>query len=134
MSEKNDKERYLNFDEYIRQGEPSQREAAYAWSTAIGLQAVDGLKTSEYLNDLARRNIEGEITIDEVEQLLNSYYESKTTREADDDNKQEADKASKNIKRILSVRTCDFSTNGYISLHRRIFEGVNTTSPNVNGY
>ena len=124
MSEKNDKERYLNFDEYIRQGEPSQREAAYAWSTAIGLQAVDGLKTSEYLNDLARRNIEGEITIDEVEQLLNSYYESKTTREADDDDKQEADKASKNIKRILSVKTCDFSTNGYISLHRRIFEGV----------
>lgn len=124
MSEKNDKELYLNFDEYIRQGEPSQREAAYAWSTAIGLQAVDGLKTSEYLNGLARRNIEGEITIDEVEQLLNSYYENKTTREADDDDKQEADKASKNIKRILTVKTCDFSTNGYISLHRRIFEGV----------
>ena len=113
-----------SFDEYIRQGEPSQREAAYAWSTAIGLQAVDGLKTSEYLNDLARRNIEGEITIDEVKQLLNSYYECKTIREADDDDKQEADKASTNIKRILSVKTCDFSTNGYISLHRRIFEGV----------
>ena len=124
MSEKNVKELYLNFDEYIRQGEPSQREAAYAWSTAIGLQAVDGLKTSDYLNNLARRNIEGEITIDEVDQLLNSYYESKTTREADDDDKQEADKASKNIKRILSVKTCDFSTNGYMSLHRRIFEGV----------
>jgi len=45
-------EQYINFDEYIRQGEPAQREAAYAWSTAIGLQAVDGLKTSEYLNDL----------------------------------------------------------------------------------
>ena len=70
MSEKNDKELYLSFDEYIRQGEPSQREAAYAWSTAIGLQAVDGLKTSEYLNGLARRNIEGEITIDEVEQTV----------------------------------------------------------------
>ena len=124
MSEKNDKELHLNFDEYIRQGEPSQREAAYAWSTAIGLQAVDGLKTSEYLNDLARRNIEGEISIDEVELLLNRYYENKTTREADDDDKQEADKASKNIKRILSVKTCDFSTNGYISLHRRIFEDV----------
>ena len=124
MREKTDKELYVNFDEYIRQGEPSQREAAYAWSTAIGLQAVDGLKTSEYLNDLARRNIEGEITIDEVERLLNSYYESKTTHDADDDYRQEADKASKNIKRILSVKTCDFSTNGYVSLHRRIFEGV----------
>ena len=117
-------EKYLNFDEYIRQGEPAQREAAYAWSTAIGLQAVDGLKTSEYLNELARKNIEGEITIDEVEQLLNSYYESKTTREADDNKKEEADKAAKNIKRILSVKTFDFTTNGYISVHRRIFEGV----------
>ena len=38
-------DRYIDFDEYIRQGEPTKREAAYAWSTAIGLQAVDGLKT-----------------------------------------------------------------------------------------
>ena len=112
------------FEEYIRQDEPAQREAAYAWSTAIGLQAVDGLKTSVYLNELARKNIEGDITIDEVERLLDSYYESKTTREADDHDKEEADKASKNIKRILSVKTIDFTTNGYISLHRRIFDGV----------
>ena len=118
------KELYINFDEYIRQGEPGKREAAYAWSTAIGLQAVDGLRTSEYLNELARRNIEGEISIDEVGRLLDSYYESKTTREADDDDTEEADKASKNIKQILSVKTFDFSTNGYISLHRRIFDGV----------
>ena len=120
----NDKDGYLNFDEYIRQGEPAQREAAYAWSTAIGLQAVDGLKTSDYLNDLARKNIEGKISIDEVERLLNSYYQSKTTREADDDDKEEADKASKNIKKILSVKTFNFTTNGYISVHRRIFEGM----------
>ena len=119
-----DREQYINFDEYIRQGEPSQREAAYAWSTAIGLQAVDGLKTSDYLNDLARRNIEGEITIDEVDKLLDNYYQCKTTREADDDDKEEADRASKNITRILSTITLDFTTNGLISIHRRIFDGV----------
>ena len=73
MSEENDKELYLNFDEYIRQGEPSQREAAYAWSTAIGLQAVDGLKVSDYLLELARRNIEGEISMEEVDKLLDKY-------------------------------------------------------------
>ena len=77
MSEKNDKELYLNFDEYIRQGDPSQREAAYAWSTAIGLQAVDGLKVSDYLLELARRNIEGEISMEEVDKLLDEYYEEK---------------------------------------------------------
>lgn len=119
-----EKEQYINFDEYIRQGESSQREAAYAWSTAIGLQAVDGLKTSDYLNNLARRNIDGEITIDEVDKLLDSYYQSKPQRDADDDDKEEADRASKNIKRILSTVTLDFSTNGLISLHRRIFDGV----------
>ena len=115
---------YIDFDEYIRQGEPAQREAAYAWSTAIGLQAVDGLTTSEYLNDLARRNIEGELTMDQVDTLLDSYYESKATREAHDEDKNEADKASRNIKKILSVKTVDFTVNGFISLHRRIFEGV----------
>ena len=118
------KDSNLDFDEYIRQVEPTKREAAYAWSTAIGLQAVDGLKTSDYLNDLARRNIEGEITIDEVDMLLNSYYESKTVRDADDDDKEEADKASKNIKRILSSDTLNFTTSGLVSLHRRIFDGV----------
>ena len=124
MSSNDAKQTYINFDEYIRQGEPSQREAAYAWSTAIGLQAVDGLKTSEYLNDLARRNIEGEITIDEVGKLLDNYYERKTVRDNGDIDKEEADKASKNIRKILSVKTIDFSTKGYISVHRRIFDGV----------
>ena len=65
------KDSNLDFDEYIRQVEPTKREAAYAWSTAIGLQAVDGLQVSDYLLELARRNIEGEITIDEVIELLN---------------------------------------------------------------
>ncbi len=59
MNENNDKELYLNFDEYIRQGEPRKKERAEAWRAAIGLQAVDGLKVSDYLLELARRNIVG---------------------------------------------------------------------------
>ena len=50
-------DKYLNFDEYIRQREPAQRERADAWRVAIGLQAVDGLMTSEYLQETACRNI-----------------------------------------------------------------------------
>ena len=122
MSE--NKELYLNFDEYIRQGEPDKKERAYIWQTAIGLQAVDGLSTSDYLKETAKRNIEGEITVDEVSRLIKSYYQSKTRREPDDDEKEEADQAAANISKILSARTLDFSTAGYISLHRRIFEGV----------
>ena len=77
MSEKNDKDLYLNFDEYIRQGEPQKKERAEAWRVAIGLQAVDGLKVSDYLLELARRNIEGEISMEEVDKLLDKYYEEK---------------------------------------------------------
>ena len=48
---KNIKQQYPDFDEYIRQGEPDQKEKAGYWQTAIGLQAVDGLKVSDYLQD-----------------------------------------------------------------------------------
>ena len=77
MSENNDKELYLNFDEYIRQGEPQKKERAEAWRVAIGLQDVDGLKVSGYLLELARRNIEGEISMEEVNKLLDEHYEEK---------------------------------------------------------
>ena len=118
------KQLYIDFDQYIRQGEPDKREKAYAWSTAIGLQAVDGLQTSEYLLQTAQRHIEGEISIEEVRDLVKTYYQSKTLRESDDDDKQEADKVSANITKVLSSKTLDFSTSGYISVHRRVFEGV----------
>ena len=124
MDERIHKEGYLDFDEYIRQGEPSQKEKAGYWLTAIGLQAVDGLKTSDYLKATARKHIEGEIDIDEARELIKAYYRSKTVREPDDEERQEADKASANITKILSSNTFDFSPNGLISLHRRIFEGV----------
>ena len=122
--DKSAKQLYINFDEYIRQGEPAQREKASYWQIAIGLQAVDGLKTSEYLQDTARRHIEGEITIDEARELVKQYYIFKTTHDEDDADKEEADKVSANIIKILSSKTFDFSTEGFISLHRRIFEGV----------
>ena len=122
MSE--NKELYLNFDEYIRQGEPAQREKAGYWQAAIGLQAVDGLKTSEYLQQTARRNIEGEITIDEARELVNQYYVTKTAHDANDEDKEEADRVSSNIVKVLSSPTFDFSTGGYQSVHRRVFEGV----------
>ena len=114
----------LDFDEYIRQGEPDKKEKASIWQTAIGLQAVDGLKTSDYLKETARKHIEGDIDIDQARELIKTYYQSKAVCEPDDDEKQEADKVSANITKILSSKTFDFSTNGLISLHRRIFEGV----------
>lgn len=114
----------INFDEYIRQGEPQQREKGYAWQTAIGLQAVDGLKPSDYLIETARKDIEGEITIDEAEQLIKSYYQSKEARTPEDDEMHEADTASTNIRRLLTEKTFAFTLVGLTSIHRRIFDGV----------
>lgn len=35
------------FKEYLRESEPDKAHKGYVWSTAIGLQAVDGLKPSK---------------------------------------------------------------------------------------
>ena len=115
---------YLNFDEYIRQGEPSQKEKALNWKTAIGLQAVDGLRVSDYLRETAQKHIEGEISSDDVKRRIREYYQTKTKREPDDDERQEADSVSSNIQEILATNTLDFSVRGYMALHRKIFDGV----------
>ena len=47
----------IDFDTYIRMGEPGGKERVEAWKIAIGLHAVDGLKTSEYLNETAAKHI-----------------------------------------------------------------------------
>ena len=81
------------FKEYIKQSEPDRRSRGYAWHTAIGLQAVDGLKPSKYLIDTAIQNIEGNITIEEAQKIIDSYYEAKP-RAFDEDRTEEADKVS----------------------------------------
>ena len=113
-----------DFDEYIRQCEPLQREAAYAWSTAIGLQAVDGLKPSKYLIDTAILNIEGKITMKEAQSLIDSYYEERSVHLSDDERTEEADKVSSRIAEILSETAFSFSPNEYISIHRKLFQGI----------
>ena len=67
----------LDFDKYYEAPEPGRRERAYAWATAIGLQDVDGLKPSQYLISLAKENIEGRITADEVIKRIDEHYEKR---------------------------------------------------------
>lgn len=123
-----------DFEEYIRQGEPHKREKGYAWQTAIGLQAVDGLKPSEYLKEKARQHIEGDITIDEVKQLVDSYYKSKTVRSSIEDRTEEADKVSARITEILSEKTFTFSPVEYIAIHRRLFKGIFSHAGQIRDY
>ncbi len=117
-------QRHIDYDTYIRQGEPDKSKRADAWRVAIGLQAVDGLTTSDYLNETARRNIEGEINIDEARQLVKTYYQKKTTREPDDDEKQEADEVSGNISKLLQTDAFTYSVAGFAAIHKAIFDGI----------
>ena len=121
------------FREYIKDSEPSKRDKGYAWHTAIGLQAVDGLRTSEYLVRTAVRNIEGEITFEEANELLKSYYEENPARD-EKDRTEEADKVSARIAALLSERAFSFTPNEYLSIHRKLFTGIYPHAGGIRDY
>ena len=114
----------FELEEYIKQGEPDRAEKSEAWQTAIGLQAVDGLKISEYLLDTAKDHIEGKITIDEAQKRIHSYYEQRTTRTETENETKEADIVSARITKLLGEKAFQFSPAEWITIHRRLFEGV----------
>lgn len=135
----------MDFESYILQSEPSKQERAGLWRVAIGLQRVDGLAPSKYLYETARRNIEGEITIEEAKRLIDSYYECARPQNAaheapasplsgdgakskggagDDAGKEEADKVSVRICEILKENTFSFTPDLLLSIHKRLFSGI----------
>ena len=122
------------FKEYLREAEGSKADKGYIWSTAIGLQAVDGLKPSEYLIDTAKSNIEGDITLEEARHLIESYYESKSVRDSGDDRMEEADKVSMRIAEVLSETGFTFGPNEYISIHRKLFQDVYRHAGRIRDY
>lgn len=114
----------FDFDEYIRQSEPDKQKKGYIWQTAIGLQDVDGLKPSDYLLQTAKKNVDGDITIEEANELIHSYYKSKNARLDVEDRTEEADKVSARIAQILSEDAFVFAPNQLFSIHRRLFDGI----------
>lgn len=121
------------FKEYIRQSEPEKRDKGYAWHTAIGLQAVDGLKPSQYLIETAIKNIEGAISIDEAQELLNSYYEENPKSDLGD-RTEEADKVSVRIAKLLAEKAFSFTPNEYISIHKKLFTGIYSHAGKIRDY
>ncbi|MDR0888077.1 MAG: Fic family protein [Candidatus Methanoplasma sp.] len=110
-------------EEYSVQGEPGQKKRSYCWKTAIGLQAVDGIKPSDYLIATANENIEGHITLDEAQNRIESYYKARPAT-SDEDRTEEADKVSARIAKILAEDTFSFSPVDYIGIHRCLFDGI----------
>ena len=120
------------FEEYVKDLPADRKELAGAWSCAIGLQDVDGLTPSEYLYNTAKKNIGGEITIDEAGDLINSYYESKNARA--EHSTEEADKVSQRIAKLLSEKAFVFSPAQYISIHRQLFQGIYSHAGTLRDY
>ena len=114
----------LALSEYIRQGEPDRVEKSAAWQTAIGLQAVDGLKTSPYLLETAKAHIEGDIDIAGAQRRIQSYYKEQANRKAVEAGTMEADIVSARITELLGEKTFQFSPAELQSIHRRLFSGV----------
>lgn len=111
------------FKEYKKESEPEKRVKSYAWHTAIGLQAVDGLKPSGYLVQTAIRNIKGEISFERADALLQSYYKENPACDPDD-RTEEADIVSVRIAALLSERAFSLTPNEYLSIHRKLFIGI----------
>lgn len=124
----------FELEEYIKQGEPGQVEKSEAWQTAIGLQAVDGLNTSAYLLDTAKAHIEGSISIDEAQKRIQSYYEQRSDREDIENETKEADIVSARIVKLLGEKTFQFSPAAWLTIHRRLFEGVFSHAGQIRQY
>jgi len=122
-----------NFGEYLRQGEPDKAEKAKVWKTAIGLQQVDGLIPSDYLIATARQNIEGEISIEDVKQLIDNYYKQGPLKDTES-RTEEADKVSARIAEILSEQTFTFSPVEFLAIHRRLFQGIYSHAGKIRDY
>ena len=129
-----DKNWQFELEEYIKQGEPDKAEKSEAWQTAIGLQAVDGLNTSDYLLDTAKEHIEGKITIDEAQKRIHSYYEQRCERTETENETKEADIVSARIAKLLGEKAFQFSPAEWLSIHRRLFKGVFSHAGQVRQY
>ena len=93
----------------------------YLIETGIGLQDVDGLKNSSYFLSQADRYIKGEISLEELDKIVSSYYENKPNG---DERTEEADIVSNRIAQIISGDSFTFTVGQLVSIHKRLFEGV----------
>ena len=95
---------------------------------------MDGLKPSKYLIDTAIQNIEGKITMQEAQNLIDSYYKERPVHLSDDERTEEADKVSSRIAEILSETAFSFSPNEYIAIHRKLFQGIYKHAGKIRDY
>ncbi len=93
----------------------------YIIETGIGLQDVDGIKNSSYFSNESARYIKGEISLDELDRIISSYYESKPDVE---NRSEEADKVSIRIAKLISEDSFTLTVGQFLSIHRYLFKDI----------
>lgn len=110
--------------EYTHQGEPGRAERAGIWRAAIGLQQVDNLTPSGYLLDIARKNIEGGLSVDEACETVTDHYRDRPATAPRERGEREADTVSARIARLLATDFFSFAPGGLLSIHGALFAGL----------
>jgi len=110
------------FREDIPYEEAQQQYTQENWEIGFGLQAIDGLKPSEYLVELAEKQTLGKLTYEEVEINLKRYYEENPVALPN----LEADISSMRIAEILADPSFTFSPVMLLGIHRKLFSGIDT--------
>ena len=118
----------LLFDSSINEYSEIYHSSSYhkqlQWDMAIGLQQVDNLKPSKYLEQISEKNILGELTIKEVEQSLKDYYSEKEKRHSVNHNELECDFVSMRIVELLSLDNFVLSVDYLKYIHKYLFQDV----------
>ena len=109
---------------YQEKAKPKGYIKQLQWDMAIGLQQVDNLKPSKYLEQISEKNILGELTIKEVEQSLREYYTTKKEQKDINHNELECDFVSMRIVELLDQGNFELSV-GYLKyIHKYLFQDV----------
>ncbi len=113
-----------SINDYIEAEPPKNYVKQSQWDMAIGLQEVDSLKPSKYLEKLLQENVTGEKTIYEVEKELKEYYKEKEKNNDINHNELECDLVSTRIVELLQEDNFELSIDYLKYVHKYLFQDV----------
>ena len=119
-----EKELDSSVNEYEEQYKSNNYAKQLQWDMAIGLQEVDNLKPSKYLEKLLEEEVQGNLTIEKVEKELREYYIEKENKNEVNRNELECDFVSARIVELLNKNNFDLSVDYLKYIHKFLFQDV----------
>lgn len=120
----NEKKLDSSVNEYEEIHKPSDYVKQLQWDMAIGLQEVDNLKPSNYLEKLLEENVSGNLTIKQVEDELRAYYTEKEKKNEINHSELECDFVSTRIVELLNKDNFELSVAYLKYVHKFLFQDV----------